>query len=129
SAQPSPASINSTTELMISSRSEKNYHKSSLLNDGYRLNLDNTAESWFYYFEVTILSHPNVKDTTIAVGLTTKPYPNFRKLFQFVLFGFMGQLWIIPCGYGWARIYPIKMSAGLGSKYIFARLPGWNDHS
>lgn len=78
SVQPSPASINSTTELMISSQSEKNYHKSSLLNNEYRLILDKTAEHWFYYFEVTILSNPKIKDTTIAIGLTTKPYPNFR---------------------------------------------------
>ncbi|RIB00755.1 concanavalin A-like lectin/glucanase domain-containing protein [Gigaspora rosea] len=63
---------------MISSQSEKNYHKSSLLNNEYRLILDKTAEPWFYYFEVTILSNPKIKDTTIAVGLATKPYPNFR---------------------------------------------------
>jgi len=33
---------------------------------------------WFYYYEVTIRSNPNKKDTTIAIGLATKPYPNYR---------------------------------------------------
>lgn len=34
-------------------------------------------DSWFYYYEITILSNPNNK-TKIAIGLTTKPYPTFR---------------------------------------------------
>ncbi|CAG8679116.1 3101_t:CDS:2, partial [Dentiscutata heterogama] len=62
----------SETKLMHSdNQSEQNYHKSSSLNN-------KTTDTWFYYFEVTILSNPNLKDTTIAVGLATKPYPNFR---------------------------------------------------
>ncbi|CAG8464401.1 8756_t:CDS:2 [Paraglomus occultum] len=31
-----------------------------------------------HYFEVTVLSNPKPKDTTIAIGLATKPYPPFR---------------------------------------------------
>ncbi|CAG8616719.1 3408_t:CDS:2 [Paraglomus occultum] len=31
-----------------------------------------------HYFEVTVLSNPKSKDTTIAIGLATKPYPPFR---------------------------------------------------
>ncbi|CAG8628212.1 16837_t:CDS:2, partial [Cetraspora pellucida] len=78
SVQPSPISITSMTELIINSQSEQKYRENSLLSDGHQLSLGQTADLWFFYFEVTVLSNPNVKDTTIAVGLTTKPYPNFR---------------------------------------------------
>ncbi|CAG8646531.1 24750_t:CDS:2, partial [Racocetra persica] len=33
---------------------------------------------WFHYFEITIISNPNKRDSTIAIGVTTKPYPSFR---------------------------------------------------
>ena len=36
------------------------------------------TDSWFYYYEITILSNPNSDKTTIAIGLATKPYPTFR---------------------------------------------------
>ncbi|GES76762.1 concanavalin A-like lectin/glucanase domain-containing protein [Rhizophagus clarus] len=36
------------------------------------------TDSWFFYYEVTILSNPNNDKTTIAIGLATKPYPTFR---------------------------------------------------
>ncbi|POG59481.1 hypothetical protein GLOIN_2v1721809 [Rhizophagus irregularis DAOM 181602=DAOM 197198] len=36
------------------------------------------TDSWFFYYEVTILSNPNYDKTTIAIGLATKPYPAFR---------------------------------------------------
>ncbi|CAI2187615.1 9971_t:CDS:2 [Funneliformis geosporum] len=35
------------------------------------------TDSWFFYYEVTILTNPN-QDTAIAVGFATKPYPTFR---------------------------------------------------
>ncbi|CAG8517135.1 17916_t:CDS:2 [Racocetra persica] len=31
-----------------------------------------------HYFEITIKSNPDIKNTTIAIGLATKPYPHFR---------------------------------------------------
>ncbi|CAG8696411.1 4825_t:CDS:2, partial [Gigaspora rosea] len=31
-----------------------------------------------HYFEITVLSNPERKSTAIAIGLATKPYPNFR---------------------------------------------------
>ncbi|CAG8439196.1 9144_t:CDS:2 [Dentiscutata heterogama] len=31
-----------------------------------------------HYFEITVLSNPEGKNTTIAIGLATKPYPYFR---------------------------------------------------
>ncbi|CAG8461608.1 6724_t:CDS:2 [Paraglomus occultum] len=31
-----------------------------------------------HYFEITVLSNPKPEDTTIAIGLATKPYPPFR---------------------------------------------------
>ncbi|CAG8575204.1 869_t:CDS:2 [Diversispora eburnea] len=34
--------------------------------------------SLFLYYEITILSNPN-KDTTIVIGLATKPYPSWHK--------------------------------------------------
>jgi len=36
------------------------------------------TDSWFYYYEATIMSNPNNDKTTIAIGLATKPYPAFR---------------------------------------------------
>ena len=34
-----------------------------------------------HYFEITVLSNPMPKKTTIAIGLATKPYPPFRYIF------------------------------------------------
>lgn len=31
-----------------------------------------------HYFEITVLSNPEPNNTTIAIGLATKPYPSFR---------------------------------------------------
>ncbi|CAG8490162.1 314_t:CDS:2 [Diversispora eburnea] len=31
-----------------------------------------------HYFEITVLSNPHPNNTTIAIGLATKPYPSFR---------------------------------------------------
>lgn len=39
------------------------------------------TDSWFYYYEIIILSNPNSDKTTIAIGLATKPYPIFRYVF------------------------------------------------
>uniref|UniRef100_A0A1D1XYM9 Protein ssh4 n=1 Tax=Anthurium amnicola TaxID=1678845 RepID=A0A1D1XYM9_9ARAE len=36
------------------------------------------TDSWFFYYEITIISNPNNDKTTIAIGLATKPYPAFR---------------------------------------------------
>jgi hypothetical protein len=32
----------------------------------------------FYYYEITVKEKPNPKNTVIAIGLATKPYPDFR---------------------------------------------------
>jgi len=38
----------------------------------------NSEARILHYFEITVLSNANPKDTTIAIGLATKPYPSFR---------------------------------------------------
>jgi hypothetical protein len=48
------------------------------------------TDSWFFYYELTILSNPNTDKTTISIGLATKPYPAFRyvrltKIYFFIL--------------------------------------------
>ncbi|RHZ69972.1 hypothetical protein Glove_276g93 [Diversispora epigaea] len=39
---------------------------------------DDRQGQMLHYFEITVLSNSNPNDTTIAIGLATKPYPSFR---------------------------------------------------
>jgi hypothetical protein len=39
------------------------------------------TDGWFYYYELTILTNPNIDKTKIAIGLATKLYPPFRHVF------------------------------------------------
>ncbi|CAG8609365.1 18040_t:CDS:2 [Acaulospora morrowiae] len=50
------------------------YNKGSTLSTLSRESLS----EWFYYYEITILSNPRKRGSTIAIGLATKPYPPFR---------------------------------------------------
>ncbi|CAG8721470.1 28319_t:CDS:1, partial [Racocetra persica] len=35
-----------------------------------------------HYFEITVLANPDKRNTIIAIGLATKPYPPFRYLYN-----------------------------------------------
>jgi hypothetical protein len=59
-----------------------------------------------HYFEITVVENPS--NATIAVGLATKPYPNFRYVMVTIL----------------VSLALIKIDPD-----IFDRLPGWNEYS
>lgn len=74
---PSPTNINSNTNPIIDVASAS----SQPLPPSYTTQsfaLQPPTDSWFFYYEITILSNPNNDKTTIAIGLATKPYPAFR---------------------------------------------------
>ena len=68
-----------------------------------------------HYFEITVLSNPKPKKTTIAIGLATKPYPPFRYIFTiFDLFH---------------SFHILNLLTHLFFTFLNARLPGWNLYS
>ncbi|RGB24011.1 hypothetical protein C1646_773678, partial [Rhizophagus diaphanus] len=75
SSSPTTSNININTIIDVASASSQplppSYTQQSFA-------LQPPTDSWFFYYEVTILSNPNYDKTTIAIGLATKPYPTFR---------------------------------------------------
>ncbi|CAG8576450.1 9841_t:CDS:2 [Paraglomus brasilianum] len=47
-------------------------------NKSLQKSVGNSEVRVLHYFEITVLSNASPRDTTIAIGLATKPYPSFR---------------------------------------------------
>ncbi|WP_147411579.1 hypothetical protein [endosymbiont GvMRE of Glomus versiforme] len=71
-------------ELSVNTDSTQSSYNKEFINDTTTPVSNQITENFsFFYYEIKILSNPNKKKTAIAMGLATRPYPNFRFYFYF----------------------------------------------
>ncbi|CAG8566387.1 834_t:CDS:2 [Paraglomus occultum] len=75
---PMSTSMLASETIMPEKSSKLSSNALSKIDQKHSLHADYNPENALYYYEITVLSNTDPKNTTIAIGLATKPYPPFR---------------------------------------------------